>query len=71
MTDLLPYVPVALCLWLCVSLPLEAMDLYVAPEGNDAWSGRLPTPNAARTDGPATTLQAARDAARKLDPQQP
>ena len=71
MSDLPTYLPAALCLWLCVSLPLGAVDLYVAPQGNDAWSGRLPTPNAARTDGPLATLQAARDVARKLGPQEP
>lgn len=30
--------------------------LYVAPNGNDAWSGSLPEPNTARTDGPLATL---------------
>lgn len=32
------------------------LKLYVSPEGNDAWSGRLPEPNAKRTDGPLKTL---------------
>jgi len=40
--------------------------LYVAPNGNDRWSGRLPRPNASRTDGPLATLQGARDAVRRL-----
>lgn len=40
--------------------------LYVSPQGNDAWSGRLSTPNAARTDGPFATLERARDEIRKL-----
>lgn len=30
-------------------------NLYVAPNGNDAWSGTLAEPNAARTDGPLAT----------------
>jgi formate dehydrogenase iron-sulfur subunit len=30
--------------------------LYISPAGNDGWSGRLPEPNAARTDGPLATL---------------
>ncbi len=34
---------------------------YVATDGNDTWSGRLPAPNAARTDGPFATLERARD----------
>ncbi len=39
--------------------------LYVAPNGKDQWSGRLPAPNAAGTDGPLTTLTGARDAIRR------
>ena len=31
-------------------------DLYVSPQGNDAWSGRLAEPNAAKTDGPLATI---------------
>ena len=31
-------------------------DFYIASEGNDAWSGRLPEPTAAGTDGPFATL---------------
>ncbi len=41
-------------------------DFYVAINGNDNWSGRLPIPNAARTDGPFRTLDRARDAIRRL-----
>ena len=40
--------------------------LHVAPGGNDAWSGRLSAPNAAKSDGPLATPAAARDAVRKL-----
>ncbi len=40
-------------------------DLYVATDGNDAWSGKLAAPNAAKTDGPFATLRRARDAVRK------
>ena len=36
-------------------------DLYVAPDGNDAWSGKLSAPNLPRTDGPLATLTRARD----------
>ena len=45
---------------------LPALDLHVAPGGNDAWSGRLARPNAARNDGPVATLTGARDALRKI-----
>ena len=36
-----------------------AAEYYVAPKGNDAWSGRVPTPNAQGTDGPWRTLKQA------------
>ncbi len=36
-----------------------ARQSYVSPDGNDAWSGRLRAPNAARTDGPFRTLKKA------------
>jgi hypothetical protein len=39
--------------------------LYVAPNGNDSWSGRLATPNG-RGDGPFATIERARDAIREL-----
>lgn len=38
----------------------------VAINGNNTWSGRLPEPNADRTDGPFATIVAARDAIRQL-----
>jgi hypothetical protein len=42
-----------------------AADYFVAPGGNDAWSGTLAAPNAAKTDGPFATPARARDAARQ------
>ena len=39
-------------------------DIYVAPDGNDAWSGKLALPNAEKTDGPLATLGAAQKAVR-------
>jgi parallel beta-helix repeat protein len=39
---------------------------HVAPDGNDTWSGKLPRPNAGRTDGPFATPARARDAVRQL-----
>ena len=41
-------------------------SLYVAANGNHAWSGALAEPNAAGTDGPFATLGRARDAVRGL-----
>ena len=42
------------------------MRFFVATEGQDSWSGRLATPNAAGTDGPFATLTCARDAIRQM-----
>jgi hypothetical protein len=39
--------------------------LYVAPDGNDAWSGQRAEPNAEKADGPFATLERARDEIRK------
>ena len=39
--------------------------VYVAPEGNDAWSGALRAPNAQGTDGPFRSLERARDEIRR------
>lgn len=38
--------------------------LYVAPDGNDAWTGARPTAQPGRNDGPLATLNGARDAIR-------
>ena len=38
----------------------------MAPDGNDAWSGRLEAPNNDKTDGPLASLQGARDAIRNM-----
>jgi hypothetical protein len=39
--------------------------LFVALDGNDAWSGTLPSPGADKTDGPFATLARARDEIRE------
>lgn len=51
------------------SAPPEAgasaqLDLYVATNGNDSWSGTLSMANALRTDGPLRTLPAAQTGVR-------
>jgi hypothetical protein len=38
---------------------------FVAPDGNDAWSGTRTEPNAMRTDGPFATLRRAQEAVRE------
>ena len=43
---------------------------FVAVNGSDSWSGRLPAPNPDRTDGPFATVGAACGAARKQDADQ-
>ena len=52
---------------LCTSLAQAAPParLYVATNGNDAWSGKLPQPNHTRTDGPYATIDRARREVRR------
>jgi len=54
----------AACL-LAAAATAAATDFYVSPRGSDRWSGTLPSPNAAHTDGPFATLGRARDAVRQ------
>ena len=42
-----------------------AATFYVAPNGNDRWSGMLAKPNAGKTDGPFATVARTRDAVRE------
>ncbi len=44
----------------------RAVTIYVSPNGNDGWSGRLERPNSQKTDGPKASLAGARDAIRQL-----
>jgi uncharacterized protein (TIGR03437 family) len=41
--------------------------LYVAPNGNDSWSGRLATPNSTNSDGPVATFDRARTFVQQLN----
>ena len=43
-----------------------AREFYLSPSGNDQWSGRVPKPDAAGTDGPFRSFERARDAIRTL-----
>ena len=47
--------------------PPTSVTYYVAPNGNDSWSGTLASPNAAGTDGPFATLDHARAAVQTLN----
>src|SRR5438105_2266333 len=49
-------------------LGAAALNLYVAPNGNDRWSGHLPAPAADGEDGPLATLPKAIHAARLARP---
>ncbi len=42
------------------------LKMYVSTTGNNNWSGKLQQPNPDMTDGPFATLEAARDAIRKM-----
>lgn len=44
----------------------EPLTVYVAPEGNDSWSGRLADRNPAGTDGPLATIGRAQQVVRQL-----
>ena len=44
----------------------EVPKFYIAPNGNDAWSGRLPEPNAEKADGPWATIPGAKAAVREI-----
>lgn len=58
--------PLALAGVMCCLSSLANTTFYVAPDGNDTWTGRLPQPNAAKSDGPLASLEGARDAVRAL-----
>lgn len=45
--------------------PFSTHDLYVAPDGNDAWSGTLAAPSDDGTDGPFASLAGARNEIRR------
>ena len=59
-----------LCFILGLSMAIESstasVTFYAAPDGDDSWSGKLPTPNSERTDGPFATLERARDVIREM-----
>jgi len=49
------------------SPPPTSVTFYVAPNGNDLWSGRLPAPNSSNTDGPFATFDRARTYVQAID----
>jgi len=72
-TPMVRVLPCAFVAGLVLSLVpslLAAVTLHVAPNGKDAWSGKLATPNSDGSDGPLATLAGARDAIRRSKPQE-
>lgn len=51
---------------LALHQPVQAATFYLAPDGNDNWSGTAPQVNSANSDGPWATLMGARDRLRGL-----
>lgn len=51
--------------WYCPAWA-QVNVVYVSPAGNDMWSGKLPSINEAKTDGPFATLQKAINAVRLM-----
>jgi len=49
-----------------LAIQAEGLTIYVTPDGNDAWSGRLEKQNRAGTDGPLASPAGARDAVRRM-----
>ncbi len=47
--------------------PVTTKTFYVAPNGNDAWSGTIAAPNTAANDGPFATVDHARSAVASLN----
>jgi uncharacterized protein (TIGR03437 family) len=62
-----PVAPVSLITIKGNGAPPTSVTLYVAPNGNDLWSGRLPAPNSGNTDGPFATLDQARAYLQTID----
>ncbi|MEI7651577.1 MAG: right-handed parallel beta-helix repeat-containing protein [Verrucomicrobiota bacterium] len=56
--------PILASLLFAASAP--ALELHVAPDGNDNWTGRSAIANSDHTDGPLASLNGARLAVRKL-----
>ncbi len=52
-------------LYRCSSEKIANNALFIAPFGNDSWSGKLAEPNKNETDGPFATFQKAQEAIRE------
>ena len=52
--------------WQRFSLEGKKADFYIAPNGNDFWSGKLAAPNTDKSDGPFATIERAKQAVLEL-----
>ncbi|MHC4804700.1 MAG: hypothetical protein ACYTBX_00360 [Planctomycetota bacterium] len=52
--------------WQRFSLEGKKVDFYIAPNGNNSWSGKLAAPNPEQSDGPFATIERAQQAVRDL-----
>jgi regulation of enolase protein 1 (concanavalin A-like superfamily) len=52
--------------WKKFSVAGKKADFYISPKGNDNWSGKLASPNAAKSDGPFKTIIRAQKAVKEL-----
>jgi len=70
-----PGIRLGLTIFICMAAPragtAQNADFYIAPTGNDTWSGKLSVPNADRSDGPFASLDKARSAVADLRLAQP
>ncbi len=57
---------ILLLLYRCSSEKMANNTLFIAPSGNDNWSGKLAEPNKNETDGPFATFQKAQETIREL-----
>ena len=48
-----------------VGMAAGAQTFFVSTDGDDRWTGTIPAPNPAQTDGPFASLARARDAVRQ------
>lgn len=59
--------PAATVIAVAESTSPTAVTFYVSPSGKDSWSGMLPAPNTANSDGPFATFDRARAAVQALN----
>jgi regulation of enolase protein 1 (concanavalin A-like superfamily) len=52
--------------WQRFSIEGKKADFYIAPNGNDSWSGKLAVPNTDKSDGPFASIERAQQAVLEL-----